>query len=121
MLLDGALYLTDAGNHRVRRVGPDGIISTIAGNGKTAAQGGCTVAGTTPVNAASACLDDPLGITARADGSFYFTDFELHQIFRVTADGLIRVVAGDGTCGNTGDGGPATNAKICNPHGIASS
>ena len=118
--LDGALYLTDAGNHRVRRVGPDGIISTIAGNGRTPAQGGCTVVGTTAVNAANACLDDPLGITARADGSVYFTDFELHQIFRVTADGLIRVVAGDGTCGNTGDGGPATNAKICNPHGIAS-
>lgn len=117
---DGALYLTDAGNQRVRRVGPDGIISTIAGNGRTAAQGGCTVVGTAPVSAANACLDEPLGITARTDGSVYFTDIALHQIFRVTADGLIRVVAGDGTCGNTGDGGPAVNARLCNPHGIGS-
>ena len=116
---DGALYLTDAGNRRVRRVGPDGIISTIAGNGRTAAQGGCTVVGTTPVIAANACLDDPLGITAQPDGSVYFTDFALHQIFRVTADGLIRVVAGDGACGASGDGGPATSAKLCNPHGLA--
>lgn len=117
---DGALYLTDAGNHRVRRVGPDGIISTIAGNGRTAAQGGCTVVGSTPVIAANACLEEPLGITARADGSVYFTDFQLHQIFRVTADGLIRAIAGDGTCGNTGDGGSAVSAKLCNPHGIES-
>jgi len=115
---DGALYLTDAGNHRVRRVGPDGVISTIAGNGRTAAQGGCTVVGNTPVVATNACLEEPLGIVARPDGSVYFTDFVLHQIFRVTADGLIRVVAGDGTCGNTGDGGLAASAKICNPHGI---
>ncbi|HNG29967.1 MAG TPA: RHS repeat-associated core domain-containing protein [Blastocatellia bacterium] len=116
--VDGALYLTDAGNHRVRRVGQDGIISTIAGNGRTAAQGGCTVVGATPVVAANACLEEPLGIAARPDGSVYFTDIVLHQIFRVTADGLIRVVAGDGTCGNTGDGGLATSAKICNPHGL---
>ena len=116
---DGALYLTDAGNRRVRRVGPDGIITTIAGNGRTAAQGGCTVVGSSPVSAVNACLNEPLGVKAAADGSVYFTDFVLNQIFRVTADGFIRVVAGDGVCGNTGDGGPAVSARLCNPHGIA--
>ncbi len=115
---DGTLYLTDAGNHRIRRVGTDGIISTIAGNGRTAAAGGCTVVGGAPVIAANACVNDPRGVTTVADGSVYFTDFILHQIFRVATDGLIRVVAGDGVCGNTGDGGPAVSARLCNPHGI---
>lgn len=115
---DGALYLTDAGNRRVRRVGPDGIISTIAGNGRTAGQGGCTVVGGSPVVATNACLNEPLGLAAAPDGSVYFSDFQLHQIFRVTVDGLIRVVAGDGFCGSTGDGGPASSARLCNPHGM---
>lgn len=115
---DGALYLGDAGNHRVRRVGPDGIITTIAGNGRTAAMGGCTVVGGSPVIATNACLSEPFDATATADGSVYFTDALLNQIFRVTADGFIRVVAGDGVCGNTGDGGPALAARMCRPEGI---
>ncbi|MEQ1605006.1 MAG: RHS repeat-associated core domain-containing protein [Pyrinomonadaceae bacterium] len=116
---DGALYLTDSGNHRVRRVGTDGIITTIAGNGRTPGQAGCPVLGPSPVIATSACLDDPTGLTALADGSVYFVDLRLNRIFRVTSDGLIRVIAGDGTCGNAGDGGPALNATICSPHAIA--
>ncbi|MFN0085968.1 MAG: hypothetical protein ACKVX9_11330, partial [Blastocatellia bacterium] len=115
---DGTLYLTDSGNRRVRRVGPDGIITSIAGNGRNAAMGGCTVVGGSPVLATSACLGEPFGLTATEDGSVYFTDIILHQIFRVTADGFIRVVAGDGVCGNTGDGGPATGARLCRPEGI---
>ena len=116
---DGALYLTDSGNHRVRRVGTDGIITTIAGNGQTRGSGSCTAVGTSPTIATNACLGEPLGLAVLADGSVYFTDVVLNQIFRVTADGLIRVVAGTGTCGNTGDGGPASSAGICLPHGLA--
>ena len=115
---DGAFYLTDSGNRRVRRVGPDGIISTIAGNGRTAAQGGCTVVGSTPSIATNACLAEVYGLTAQPDGSVSFTDFQLHQIMRVTADGFIRVVAGTGACGNSGDGGPALLAGLCRPTGI---
>lgn len=116
---DGTLYITDGGNRRVRRVGPDGIIATVAGSGRNAAAGGCTVVGITPVNATSACLEEPFGVTAMADGTVYFTDVQLNQIFRVTTNGFIRVVAGDGVCGNTGDGGPAATARLCKPEGIA--
>ena len=51
---DSVLYLSDAGDHRVRRVGTDGVISTIAGNGHTFVTGGCTVVGAAPVVATNA-------------------------------------------------------------------
>jgi RHS repeat-associated protein len=112
---DGTLYVTDGGSHRVRRVGTDGIISTVAGSGNPPS-GGCSNDG---VNALNACLDFPWGVAAMPDGSIEFSDVYLHQIFRVQANGIINVVAGDGTCGANGDGGPASQARLCDPEAVA--
>jgi len=111
---DGAIYIGDSNTKRVRRVGPDGIITSIAGDTNTI-PGSCNNDG---VPALQACLGAPFGVVALADGSVVFSDTQLHRIFRVGANGIIRALAGDGICGASGDGGPATSARLCSPEGI---
>jgi RHS repeat-associated protein len=111
---DGAIYIGDANSRRVRRVGPDGIITSVAGSGNPN-PGSCSNNG---VPARQACLGAPFGVVMAPDGTLYFSDGSLHQLFRVGPDGIIRVIAGDGTCGSNGDGGPAATARLCSPEGI---
>src|SRR5215471_408623 len=111
---DGTIYITDGNDHRVRRVGADGIITTVAGSGN-APSSSCNNNG---VPALQACLGFPFGLAVLPDGSIYFADGQLHQVFRVQASGIINVVAGDTTCGSNGDAGPAINARLCNPEGV---
>lgn len=111
---DGAIYFSDSNLRRVRRVGPDGIISSIAGNSNNA-PGSCS---NNNLPALQACLSAPFGVVALADGSVIFSDVQLHRIFRVGANGIILVLAGNGFCGFSGDGGPALSAQMCNPEGI---
>ena len=98
---DGSVYVTDTGNSRIRRVGPDGIITTVAGNGRSgfSGDGGPAVA---------AQLAGPNGVAVGPDGSLYFSDMFNHRIRRVMPDGIITTVAGNGTVGFSGDGGLAT-------------
>jgi sugar lactone lactonase YvrE len=109
---DGSLYIADTGNQRVRRVGPDGVITTVAGNG-TAGYGGDT--GPAP----QARLNLPDGVALGPDGSLYIADPGNERVRRVGPDGVIRTVAGNGTGGFSGDGGPATQAQLHGPAGIA--
>jgi RHS repeat-associated protein len=111
---DGAIYIGDGNNRRVRRVGPDGIITTVAGSGNPN-PGSCS---NNNVPARQACLGVPFGVAVASDGTLYFSDGNLNYLFRVGPDGIIRVVAGDGVCGSNGDGGPAANARLCSPEGI---
>jgi RHS repeat-associated protein len=109
---DGAVYIADLGNRRVRKVGPDGIISTVAGNGafSTSGDGGpATLAG----------IRDPRGVAVGRDGSLYVVDLVDSRVRRVTPDGIIRTIAGTGVAGFSGDGGPATEARLNHPYGIA--
>ncbi|MET9469515.1 RICIN domain-containing protein [Streptomyces sp. NPDC006544] len=112
--VDGAgdLYLTDAENHRVRRVAGDGTISTVAGTGT----GGFSGDGGP---AASAQLDFPLGVAADTTGTLYVSDHNNHRVRRVAGDGTISTVAGTGTDGFRGDGGPAASAQLNYPFGLA--
>ncbi|MBK8024992.1 MAG: hypothetical protein IPK19_27155 [Chloroflexi bacterium] len=109
---DGSLYIPDMWNHRIRRVGPDGIITTVAGNGSQGfgGDGG-------PATAASLAV--PQGVAVGADGVLYIADWDNHRIRRVGSGGIITTIAGDGTAGFGGDGGPATEAWLNRPSGMA--
>ena len=98
---DGSLYIADQSNFRVRRVSPDGIVDTVAGTGAGdfSGDGGPAI---------RAGLADPRGIAVGQDGSLYIADGV--RVRRVTPDGIIRTIAGNGQNTLSGDGGPATQA-----------
>ena len=107
------LYQGDGTRRNVQSV--NAVIDTVAGTGQPPSPS-CS---NNNVDAKTACLDAPFGIDTAPDGTYYFTDTNQHRIFRVTTDGILNVIAGTGECGLTGDGGPAINARICKPEGIA--
>jgi RHS repeat-associated protein len=109
---DGALFIVDGYNHRIRRVGLDGIITTIAGTG-TPGYGGDGGPATL------AMLRDPSAVVVGADGALFIADSSNYRIRRVGPDGVITTVAGTGTSGDSGDGGPATSARLNYPSGVA--
>ncbi|WP_225438512.1 SMP-30/gluconolactonase/LRE family protein [Candidatus Frankia nodulisporulans] len=102
---DGSLYLSDYENHRIRKVDPAGIITTYVGTGTA----GYTGAGG-PATAAR--IDGPNDLVVASDGTLYFADLGSSTIQRVTPNGIITTIAGTGEKGYSGDGGPATAAKL---------
>ena len=109
---DGALFVADTGNHVVRRVGTDGSISTVAGDGTAGFSGDGGPA-------TSAQLSSPHGVAVGADGAVFVADTGNHVVRRVGTDGSISTVAGDGTAGFSGDGGPATSGQLRAPWSVA--
>lgn len=110
---NGDLYIADAGNHVIRRVDvADGKIYTFAGTG---------VSGFSSDNgpATAAMLASPTRIALDASGNLLIADHGNHIIRRVDTDGKITSIAGTGIAGYSGDGGPATEAQLSLPHGIA--
>ncbi len=108
----GNLYIADTGNQRVRKVSTDGTIRTVAGSGLAGFSGDGS-----PATLAS--LNGPRGVAVDAAGNLYIADTGNHRIRRVTSDGVIRTVAGNGTALFLGDGGPATAATLNAPWDIA--
>jgi sugar lactone lactonase YvrE len=108
----GNLYIADANNNRVRKVTTAGIITTIAGNGK-AGYGGDGRAAT------GAQLKYPTDVAVDEAGDVYVTDYGNSRIRKITSSGIISTVAGNGTIGVAGDGGPAYAAQLHDPAGIA--
>jgi hypothetical protein len=106
---DGGYLIADADNHRVRRVAPDGTITTVAGGG-AGGDGG-------PATAAQ--LVKPSGIALTPDGGFLIAEAEANRIRKVSFDGTISTVAGTGAPGLSGDGGPATSATLNRPARVA--
>lgn len=112
---DGSLYFADWFNNRIRRISPDGFITTVAGGG-SCAMASCGDGGP----AAQARLNQPQRVAVGLDGSLYLA--ELDRVRRVAPDGIITTYAGPGTCVSSpacGDGGPATHAKLGNVDGLA--
>lgn len=111
---DTNLYVVDYGLSTVRRVDEKGTITTVAGNFSTSSlfsgDGG---------PATKAALNSPLSIAIDASGDLYIADSGNNRIRRVDGDGLITTVAGTGESGFSGDGGPATAAKLNDPEAIA--
>ncbi len=103
---DGSLYIADGANNRIRRVDPDGTISTVAGTGKTnfSGDGG-------PVSKAN--LSMPYSIALDRDGNLYVVDTGNYRVRKIDkATGIITTVAGNSSYGFSGDGGPATEASL---------
>lgn len=110
----GRLLICDIGNHRVRRVDPDtGVIQTWAGTGeREPTPDGAPLAGT-PLNGPRAMALDP-------DGNLYLALREGNAIYRIDLDDeTLHHVAGTGEPGHTGDGGPAVEATLGGPKGLA--
>ena len=109
---DGGFLIADAGNNRVRRVLPGGIIFTVAGSataGFSGDGGGAT----------SAQLNFPVGVAAATDGGLLIADPGNDRVRRVSPAGIISTVAGTETQGFSGDGGAATSAQLNRPNGVA--
>ena len=115
----GNLYIADTYNEKIRKVSTSGIISTIAGNGTKQGSGVGTYSGDSgPATAAG--LNSPYAVAFDAAGNMYIPDSGNNRIRVVNATTqIITTFAGDGTVGAVGDGGPAINAELDAPSGIA--
>lgn len=108
----GNLYIVDRGNHRIKRVNAaTGTIHNVAGNGVPGYSGDGGPA-------TSAKLYNPTSIAVEDDGTIFIADTTNERIRQVFPGGGIRTIAGNGTSGFAGDGGPASNARIGRPWGI---
>ncbi|MGE0131648.1 MAG: BACON domain-containing carbohydrate-binding protein [Blastocatellales bacterium] len=107
----GNLYIADTGNHRIRKVTPQGVITTFAGNGLIGAVDGAP--------ATESSLNSPRGVVVDSNGVVYIADTGNNRIRKIARDGAITTVAGTGIEGFRGDGGPAINANLNAPYGIA--
>jgi sugar lactone lactonase YvrE len=111
--LDGLGNLFFSTQHNIiRKVNVYGIITTVAGNGTNGFSGDDGIA-------TNACLSYPNGLAVDALGNLFIADFGNERIREVNTDGIITTVVGNGTYGYFGDGGPATNASLANPEGVA--
>ena len=108
----GNLFIADMDNNRIRKVDTNGIITTVAGNGSAdySGDGG---------PATNACLDAPYGVAVDVFGNLFFADSWNDRIRKVDSFGIITTVAGKDNWGYSGDGGPATNANLNLPSGVA--
>lgn len=109
---DGNLYIADANDHRVRKITPAGIISTVAGTG-TPGSGGDGGPAT------EAQLSTPLRVAVDSHGNLYVTELNGHRVRKVTSAGVISTIAGTGEPGFSGDGGPAHQAQVWAVTGVA--
>ncbi|WP_433755665.1 hypothetical protein [Nocardia sp. CA-135398] len=108
----GNLYIADLHNHRVRRVDPAGVITTVAGTGAEGYNGD-------DQPAIHAELDYPEGVAVDEAGNLYIAERYNHRVRKVDhATGFITTVAGTGTEGYNGDNQPAIDAELHYPNGV---
>jgi uncharacterized protein (TIGR03437 family) len=117
----GNLFIADSLNSRVRRVSPEGIITTVAGNGTNGGSSGDGGPAT------SAQVSRPLGIAVDRGGNLFIGSsfggweggFGFGLVRKVSAGGIVTTAAGTGKGGFSGDGGPAASAELTVPIGMA--
>jgi uncharacterized protein (TIGR03437 family) len=112
--VDGAgnLYIADFSNNRVRKVSTGGTITTVAGSGNAGYSGD----GGPAINAQ---LNTPTAVALDGSGNLYIADAGNNVIRLVSPGGSISTIAGNGTAGYSGDGGPALQAQLISPRAIA--
>lgn len=109
----GNIYIADYFNQRIRKVAANGTITTVAGNGTAGYNGN-----NGPATAAN--LNGPYDVAVDAGGNLYIAEQTAHLVHKVAAStGVISIVAGNGTKSFSGDGGPATEATLNTPTGVA--
>ena len=106
----GNLYISDLSNNRVRKVSPAGIIVTFAGGGAASPGDGGL--------ATSAVVSGPSGLAVDAAGVVFVADRYAERVRRISPNGLIATVAGNGTAGYSGDGGTAASAQLNLPSDV---
>jgi trimeric autotransporter adhesin len=111
---DDNIYIALPRNGRIRKVTrKNGFITTVAGNGTTGFSGDGGLA-------TSATLFQPYGVAVDQSGNIYIADSSNHRIRLVTqGTGIITTLAGDGSSGYSGDGGPAASAQFNNPRDVS--
>jgi uncharacterized protein (TIGR03437 family) len=109
----GNLYIADLGNARIRKIGTDGIIKTVAGGGKRPGSAGDGQLAT------DIALKQPRNIAIDPSGNIYFSDFGDNRVYQITSSGLLLRIAGNGQAGSSGDNGPALDATLNSPAGLA--
>jgi RHS repeat-associated protein len=112
---DGSLYFADMFNHRIRKISPDGIITTVAGASKNYMDYGYSGDGGPAIKAK---MYEIRGFAMGPDGSLFISDYRNHRIRKVTPDGIIATIAGTGVQGSTGDGGRAIYARVAYPYSM---
>ncbi|MEW6730569.1 MAG: Ig-like domain-containing protein [Acidobacteriota bacterium] len=111
--LNNNIYICDSFNNRIRKIDSDGIITTVAGNGRPdfTGDGGLAV---------NASLAEPRGVAVDARGNIFIADSTNHRIRRVDTTGIISTVVGSQSQGGfSGDGGLATEASLNSPKAVA--
>lgn len=111
----GQLYVADMGNHRIRKISPTGVVTTLAGGGGSLANG----AGYTDNVGAAAAFNEPADVAIDASGNALVADRANHCIRSITPAGLVSTVAGNGTPGYINNAGLPANARFNSPEGIA--
>ena len=108
----GNLYIADPYDYVIRKVTFAGTISTIAGTGSSgySGDGGAATA---------AKMNLPQGVAVDAAGNVYVADFNNNCIRKINTSGIISTIAGNGSAGYAGDGGPATAAQLYRPSSVA--
>ena len=116
---EGNLYIADESNNRIRKVNTSGIITTVVGNGAGAGSFTCCYGGDGG-QATNAELNEPSDLAFDSQGNLYISDWLNNCIRKVSTNGIISTVAGNGTSngGFSGDGGQATAAKLFEPSAI---
>ncbi|HLY39446.1 MAG TPA: SMP-30/gluconolactonase/LRE family protein [Candidatus Binatia bacterium] len=108
---DGSVFIADFGDHRIRRVDPTGIITTVAGRGFAGSGGDGG-----PANQAR--LNNPAALVFDGAGNLFIADFGNDKIRKIDTTGTISTIAGTGSPGALGDGGVAGAAELNKPTGL---
>jgi sugar lactone lactonase YvrE len=115
----GNLYLVDRDNSVVRRVDASGVITTIAGGGSLDTAGAGSPAEGLPATEARFPAESPVHVVVDAAGNVYLADEKAHRVWKVDSSGILTTFAGTGVAGFSGDGGPASQAELNGPYGLA--
>jgi sugar lactone lactonase YvrE len=108
----GNIYVAETYGHRIRKIATNGVISTYAGTGISGYSGDGGPA-------TSAMVSYPVGVALDSSGAVVFADFGNNRVRRIDSSGKISTIAGNGTAGSSGDGGPATSASLHGPIWLA--
>ena len=106
----GNIYVADYGNHLIRKISTEKVVSTIAGGSTSGSADGA---------GRSARFTSPYGLALDAEGNLYVADSSNHLIRKITPGGLVSTIAGGGSTASGKENGPGRSARFNSPYGLA--